>query len=68
MSHDPGTYEEFSTLLRKQLELMRLVDQYHGEKQVELLSELIQVESQLYKYRDRKDWVRRYVTENDKLC
>lgn len=63
-----GTYEEFATLLKKQFELMRLVDQYHGEKQVELLSELIQVESQLYKYRDRTDWLRRYVAENDKLC
>lgn len=63
-----GGYERFELLVRKQFELMRLVDQYHGEKKVELLGELIQVESQLYEYRDREDFLRRYVKENEKLC
>ena len=61
-------YQEFAVLLRKQFELMRLVDQYHGEKKIELLGELIQVESQLYPYREREDYLRRFVQENDSLC
>ncbi len=63
-----GSYEEFVILLRKQLEILRLVDRYHGEKKIELLSELAQVESELYSYRDREDFMRRFVQENDTIA
>ncbi|MBI4612739.1 MAG: hypothetical protein HY720_03935 [Planctomycetes bacterium] len=66
MTPEPD-YEEFAMLLKKQFELMRLVDHYHGEKKVELLTELVQVESQLYRFRDRKDFLVRFVKENPKL-
>ena len=63
-----GCYEDFEVLLKKQLEILRLVDRYHGEKKIELLQELAQVESELYAYRNREDFMRRFVRENDTIA
>lgn len=64
---EEADYREFATLLAKQFELLRMVDRYSGEKKLELLNELVQVESQLYKYRERPEFLRRYMAEHDRL-